>query len=89
MGLAGGALAWLGRGCQEVADPPEPPDPPATDPAIDIPRREKKGSGPDEQVAPADLPGHQRMSTAGRGSSHRAYGANHARRDEDQERGSS
>lgn len=27
-GLAGGAAAWLGRGCQQAAGPPEPPEPP-------------------------------------------------------------
>ena len=36
MGLAGGALAWLGRGCQEAANPPEPPEPPATEPVYEF-----------------------------------------------------
>ncbi len=36
MGLAGGAMAWLGSACQEVAAPPEPPEPPATDPVYEL-----------------------------------------------------
>ena len=36
MGLAGGALAWLGRGCQEVSNRPEPPEPPTTEPVYEL-----------------------------------------------------
>jgi hypothetical protein len=31
IGLAGGALAWLGRGCQQSSNPPGPPQPPPGD----------------------------------------------------------